>query len=115
VLTNPNADYDRLPLINHGFGGRFAITEGRWKLIFPFDKSGFELYDLATDPAEEKNIARQYPDQVERLTKKAANIVLNGRTTPGAVQKNDTGYWNHLTWVTETEYNARQSKGKKDE
>ena len=109
VLTDPEADYDRLPLINHGFGGRFAITESHWKLIFPFGQSGIELYDLASDPAEENNIAVKHPSHVERLKKKATDIVLNGRTTPGDVQTNDTGYWDHLTWVTEAEYNARQA------
>jgi hypothetical protein len=38
----------------------------------------------------------------------ATDIVLNGRTTPGAVQANDTGYWDSLTWITEAQYNARQ-------
>jgi arylsulfatase A len=33
VLLDPAADYDRLPLLNHGNDQRFAITEGQWKLI----------------------------------------------------------------------------------
>jgi len=108
VLTNPEADYERLPLINHAANGRFAITEGRWKLILPFRTIGMELYDLARDPAEENNVASQYSEHVERLQKKATDVILNGRTTPGAVQANDTGYWNNLTWITEAQYNARQ-------
>jgi len=108
VLVNPNADYDRLPLINHGFAGQFAITEGRWKLIFQFGQSGTELYDLVSDPAEKNNIANEHLAHVERLKKKATDIVLNGRTTPGTVQANDTGYWDHLTWITEKEYIVRQ-------
>ena len=112
VLTNPQADYERLPLINHAANGRFAITEGRWKLVFLLRRAGMELYDLAGDPAEKNNVVARYPEHVERLIKKATDIVLNGRTTLGAVQANDTGYWEHLTWITEAEYNGRQPKGK---
>jgi arylsulfatase A len=108
VLTNPRADYERLPLINHAANGRFAVTEGRWKLILPFRKVGTELYDLARDPAEEHNVAADNPEHVERLKKQATDIVLNGRTTPGAAQANDTGHWNSLTWITESQYNKRQ-------
>ena len=71
-----------------------------------------ELYDLATDPAEKNNVVAQHPNYVALLQKDATDIVLNGRTTPGAVQSNDTGYWNSLQWITETEYDARQTKGK---
>jgi arylsulfatase A len=112
VLTSPRANYARQPLINHSGSGQFAITEGHWKLILPKRTSGMELYDLATDPAEEKNVAAQHPEQVEQMKKKATDIVLNGRTTPGSVQTNDTGYWEHLTWITEAEYSDRQSSGK---
>jgi len=108
VLTNPDADYERQPLINHSAKGRFAITEGHWKLVLPRKPSGMELYDLATDPAEENNIAAQHPKQVAQMKKKATDIVLNGRSTAGAIQANDTGYWEHLTWITEAEYRARQ-------
>ncbi len=110
VLTNPGADYERLALINHSSKGRFAITEGAWKLILPHGKSEPELYDLAADPAENNNVIARHPELVQRLEKKATEIVLNGRTTPGAVQANDTGYWKDLKWIEAAEYNARQSK-----
>lgn len=115
VLTNPQADHARLPLINHSAKGRFAITEGHWKLILPAKGSQVELYDLTADPSEENNVAARHPDLVARLKKKATDIVLNGRTTPGAVQANDTGYWKHLTWITEEEYGLRQTVNKQEE
>ena len=114
VLTTPQATYARLPLINHSPSGRFAITDGQWKLILPDPerRSGTELYDLTTDPGEEDNVADQHPDQVAQMRTKATQIVINGRTTPGAVQANDTGYWAHLTWITEPEYSAIQNNRK---
>jgi arylsulfatase A len=113
VFTNPIKDYVRRPLINHSSHGRFAITEGDWKLVLPNKKQGMELYNLSTDPMEKNNVAALHPEQLEQLKKQATTIVLNGRTTPGTVQPNDTGYWNHLYWITENEYNSiQQSHGK---
>jgi arylsulfatase A len=108
VLTNPQAAYERCPLINHAANGRFAVTEGRWKLILPFRKLDVELYDLARDPAEKNNVAAAHPERVAHLEKMATDIVLNGRSTPGTAQTNDTGYWNSLGWISEAQYKARQ-------
>jgi arylsulfatase A len=106
VLTNPRADHERQPLINHSGQGQFAITEGRWKLILPLRGRGMELYDLTRDPGEKNNVIAEHPEHVARLKRKATHIVLSGRTTPGAPQANDTGYWNSLEWVTEAEYES---------
>jgi len=108
VLTDPHAEYRRAPLINHSSRGRFAVTDGNWKLILPHGKSTLELYDLATDPAEKHNVAAMHSELIVGLQKKATNIVLNGRTTPGAVQANDTGYWPDLTWIKKMVYATRQ-------
>ncbi len=80
-------------------------------MILPFRKLGTDFYDLNGDLAEKNDVAVQYPGHVERLTKKATDIVLNGRTTPGAAQANDTGYWDSLKWISEAKYDARQSRG----
>lgn len=106
VLTNPRADHERQPLINHSGQGQFAITEGRWKLILPLRNLGMELYDLTSDPAEKNNVMAEYPEHVARLKRKATHIVLSGRTALGAPQANDTGYWNSLEWMTEAEYES---------
>ena len=110
VLTDAHAEHRRAPLINHSSRGRFAITDGNWKLVLPHGKSGRELYDLAMDPAEEQNVAAMHPRIMASLQEKATNIVLNGRTTPGAVQANDTGHWPDLTWISKTNYVTRQKK-----
>jgi arylsulfatase A len=110
VLANPEAKQERLPLINHAMSGRFSVTEGTWKLILPLGNAAMELYDLSSDFNEKNNVAAEHPEMVAKLKKKAADIVLNGRTTEGPVRKNDTGYWDHLTWITETEYDKRQAR-----
>ena len=114
VLSDPEFDYDRLPLINHSIGGRYAITEGDWKLVLPEmskdkkENKGVELYDLGNDPTESKNLAADHPDRVDALTKQATDIVVNGRTTAGPVRKNDTGYWEDLNWIPKEQYRSRQ-------
>jgi arylsulfatase A-like enzyme len=48
-----------------------AVRQGDWKLLINADGSGAELYDLATDPTEEKNLAAVKPDVVRRLSRLA--------------------------------------------
>ena len=54
----------------------------------------------------------KYLEIVERLKGKLTDIVLNGRTTEGKVQKNDTGHWKDLTWITKSQYDAVKAKVK---
>ena len=46
-----------------------AVREGEWKLLCEYDGSNAELYHLAADPAEKRNVASEHPERVERLTK----------------------------------------------
>lgn len=100
VLLDPQAKHERLPLINHGAQGRFAITQRTWKLILPHGRQSAELYDLSKDPGEENNVIDQHSDVAESLEKQITEIVTHGRTTAGAKQPNDTGHWNDLTWIS---------------
>jgi arylsulfatase A len=111
VLTTTQSTYNRLPIINRGDNGkigRYAITEGNWKLILPSKKKeeGTELYDLDNDPSEETNLAEKHPKKVKDLTAKINIIIASGRTTKGVYQKNDTEYWDDLSWMTVEEYNT---------
>mgnify|MGYP003642048489 CR=1 FL=1 len=108
VLGDPSSSAERAPLINHGNDRRYSITEGSWKLILPDKKHPLELYDLAADPAEEVNLAEKQADRARQLQEKITAIILQGRTTPGPLQKNDTGYWKDLGWITEAEYTGVQ-------
>lgn len=66
--------------------GELAIRQGTWKLIFA--RTGRELYDLATDLGETRNRAADRPELVEQLTQRMRQIIDQGRSTPGAPQKN---------------------------
>ncbi len=44
-----------------------AIRKGNWKLIERFDKDQIELYNLAGDVGEEKNLADTHPEKVAEL------------------------------------------------
>jgi len=51
------------------FGNR-ALRQGDWKLrweIKPLGKSDWELFNLATDPAESRDLAAIYPDKVKSM------------------------------------------------
>ncbi len=69
---------------------RQAVREGRWKLVRNGLGSAPELYDLAADPAESRDLAAQHPDVLGRL----AGLLASSRTdhpdfplTPGGTDK----------------------------
>ena len=82
-------EFSHGPLIHHGASGRFAIRSGNWKLVLA--KAGPELYELQQDLAETKNVIESHADVVEELKQKLAEIVKNGRSTPGKPQANVGG------------------------
>ena len=51
----------------------YAIMDGNWKLIHnvvrPPDKPEFELFDFYQDPLDQRNVAAEHPDVVDRLAK----------------------------------------------
>jgi arylsulfatase A-like enzyme len=55
----------------HEKGGRKALRKGDWKLVqydvFNPEKTTTELYNLATDFSEEKNVAEENPEVVKEL------------------------------------------------
>jgi arylsulfatase len=44
-----------------------AVLAGPWKLVARGGKGLWELYDMESDRTETRNLAVQYPNQVERL------------------------------------------------
>jgi arylsulfatase A-like enzyme len=51
----------------------YAIVDGNWKLVHnvarPPEMGEFELFDFYKDPLDQKNVAAEHPDVVERLGK----------------------------------------------
>ena len=94
----------REAVVHHSINGSFAIRQGKWKLELCADSGGWsdprpgqkraadlppvQLYDLASDIGERKNLANEHPEIVARLTKLLEKYVADGRSTPGAPQKN---------------------------
>lgn len=90
-------------VVHHSSGGCFAIRQGPWKLAIcpeggtrapgkdkPDPKlPGIQLYDLAKDPAETKNVQAEHADVVDRLTKLLEGYVAHGRSRRGLARTND--------------------------
>jgi arylsulfatase A-like enzyme len=80
-------------------GGTPALRLGNWKYI-PAPGSGgwgtggdqsqpVQLYDLADDIGETKNLAAAMPGKVAGMKALLEKLITDGRSTPGAQQKND--------------------------
>ena len=59
----PKVGKDRSPNV--------AVRDGDWKLLVNADGTGAELYDLADDPREARDLAADRPDVTRRLTDSA--------------------------------------------
>ncbi|HEX5025588.1 MAG TPA: arylsulfatase [Agriterribacter sp.] len=105
LAENSKQVFTRPATVHHSINGSFSIRQGKWKLelcagsggwSYPVPKKAEELklppiqlYDLETDIAEQKNIAEQHPDVVDKLTALLQQYVDDGRSTPGKREKND--------------------------
>jgi arylsulfatase A len=94
----------REALVHHSILGRFAIRQGRWKLILSPGSGGWsspkdpeavkqglpqvQLYDMMADPGEGKNLQAEHPEIVARLTALLEKQVADGRSTPGPHRQN---------------------------
>jgi arylsulfatase A-like enzyme len=80
-------------------GGTPAVRSGSWKYI-PAPGSGgwgtggdqsqpVQLYNLTDDIGETKNLAAAMPEKVAEMKALLEHLITDGRSTPGAAQKND--------------------------
>ena len=58
--------HDHLFWSEGGSSGEWAVRSGNWKLVAVRDQR--ELFDLAADPSERRDLSAQHPYQVARLT-----------------------------------------------
>lgn len=89
---------DHLVQQNNGNNGTYALREGDWKLHRYDRKSArnvvvetqlanrkvprYQLFNLADDPAEKKNVANAHPEVASRLTERLTQIIERGRSRP---------------------------------
>ncbi|MCL4194098.1 MAG: arylsulfatase [Thermoguttaceae bacterium] len=75
-----------------------ALRVGPWKLLLGSGAGGFnkdrgedgvQLFNLATDLGERKNLAGQQPERVSQMKALMEKLITDGRSTPGPKQKND--------------------------
>ncbi len=97
-------DGSRTTVVHHSVGGKFAIRDGRWKLVLCPGSGGWthndaeaakaglplvQLYDMQADPGETCNLHTAHPDKVKGLIALLKQQVEDGRSTPGVRQEND--------------------------
>lgn len=75
-----------------------AVRSGPWKVLLGSGAGGFnkdrgedgvQLYNLAADLGERKNLAAEQPERVTQMQALLEKLITDGRSTPGAKQKND--------------------------
>lgn len=111
----------REAIIHHSVNGSFAIRKDNFKLIMCAGSGGWssprpndkelinklpkkQLYNLTTDPSEQNNLVTTHPEKVVELEKLLNKYILEGRSTQGVKQQNDTGiWWENLWWIEKLE------------
>ena len=106
--------------VHHSILGFFAIRKGDWKLIMcpgsggwsmpgPKDPTSLEglpkvqLYNLSNDPEETINLESAEPEKLAELKLLLSKYITEGRSTPGAIQKNDAinFKWKQIDFIGE--------------
>lgn len=78
--------------INSSGQGAYALRQGDWKLIVDTAgkmKSRLQLFNLADDLGETRDLSEQEPDQATEMERLLKKLVSAGRSTPGPEQRND--------------------------
>ncbi|PAZ03009.1 MAG: arylsulfatase [Opitutia bacterium AMD-G3] len=76
----------RTHAISCAAAGTPSLRLGNWKYIA---SQPAELYDLAADLGETKNLAEAQPARLAEMKALLEKLITNGRSSPGAAQKND--------------------------
>lgn len=91
-------------ITHHSFSGHFAYRRGRWKLLLAKGSGGWtsprerdmpktaakvQLYDMATDIGERRNLQNEKPELVQELLDLLKTDIQRGRSTNGPNATND--------------------------
>ncbi len=103
LFRDPSAKI-RQHVIHHSINGKFAIRDGRWKLVLCPGSGGWtypdrqaaedklppvQLYDMRADPGETTNLQQRDPERVKEMLAVLKRFIADGRSTPGHPQPND--------------------------
>lgn len=84
----------RPPVVHHSVAGMFALRKGPWKLVAGNGSGGrqkpkgkpfgapFQLFDLAEDLGEQRDVAAEHPERVAEMTAELEAIRAAGRSRP---------------------------------
>jgi len=84
--------------VSTSINGLPGLRQGSWKLIFGPGSGGWstgeseselQLYDLASDIGETRNLVNEKLELVEEMKALLEKLITDGRSTPGNPQKND--------------------------
>lgn len=93
----------REAVVHSSIDGSFSIRRGRWKLEMCAGSGGWsepvpgpacaglppvQLYDLSVDVGERRNVQGEHPEVVRELRELLRRYIVEGRSTPGARQRN---------------------------
>jgi arylsulfatase A-like enzyme len=84
--------------VSASISGIPSLRSGPWKLILTRGSGGWspggdgapvQLYNLANDLGETRNLADENPERVAQMKALLEKLINDGRSTPGTVQEND--------------------------
>ncbi len=88
----------RVNAVSTSIRGVPSLRMDSWKIILAPGSGGWspggdtnqiQLYDLASDLSESRNLANEQPDRVTAMRNMMEKLIADGRSTPGPIQKND--------------------------
>lgn len=117
ITSTTEVEPIREATVHHSIAGQFTIRKGEWKLLLSPSSGGWsqprpenkkmleglppvQLYNMKEDPSEQHNVEAEHPELVKELRTLLIKYIKEGRSTPGAPQKNDGNYpWKQLGWM----------------
>ena len=119
IFSGGKPEKTRPAVVHHSISGKFAIRNGKWKLVLCPGSGGWsdikdenakekglpdiQLYDMDNDIEEQFNLQAKHPEVVHNLVGVLAEIVADGRSTPGRKLKNDSeniDIWKGITPIS---------------
>jgi arylsulfatase A-like enzyme len=101
-----------------------AVRLGSWKYIAAPGSGGWgggddaiepvQLYDLAADIGETRNLAAAHPDRLAELQALLEKLITDGRSTPGSPQPNDVAVVRHAKPAARGREAAAQDRDRQD-